>query len=80
MKEFKCGDVVPGCDVVISGDTVWIGLNAGNYDDEEFVVWRAPIVGGTVEEIYRTKVRPNPDASDTWRRFSLAVEQVLTTA
>ena len=21
MKEFKCGDVVPGCDVVISGDT-----------------------------------------------------------
>ena len=21
MKEFKCGDVVPGCDTVITGDT-----------------------------------------------------------
>jgi hypothetical protein len=57
--------------LVVDGDTAWIGFKSGDYDDEEFVVWRAPILGGDVEEIYRAKVRPNPDDSGSWRRFSL---------
>lgn len=58
-------------DLVVDGDMAWIGFLSGDSDDEEFVVWRAPLLGGAVEEVYRAKVRPNPDDSKSWRSFSL---------
>lgn len=57
--------------LVIDGETAWIGFKSGAHEDEEFVVWRAPILGGDVEEVYRATARPNPDDSSSWRRFSL---------